>query len=137
MIVVGDIFLWVIRVYSLTFTITLYRSNAIIIMVHIDVFPNNDPVIAYKAHAVGPDTQRILWRFVWQNYKRNVRMKYYQEPMFRWNSSLSSLDTCRTSYKSQRTPSSRRISWMVFVMIWSSWKHRQLNHCQKTIKNPA
>lgn len=38
----------------LTFTITLYLSKAIIIMVHIEVFPNNDPVIPYKAQAKGP-----------------------------------------------------------------------------------
>lgn len=40
----------------LTFTMTLYLSKAMKIIVHIEVLPNNDPVIAYIAHAAGPRT---------------------------------------------------------------------------------
>lgn len=43
----------------LTFTITLYLSKAIMIMVHIDVFPKSEPVMAYSEHAMGPTHTRL------------------------------------------------------------------------------
>jgi len=37
-------------------TITLYLSNAIIVIVHIEIHPNMEPIMPYSSQKKGPNT---------------------------------------------------------------------------------
>lgn len=45
-----------------TFTITLYRSRAISVIVHIEVHPQREPTMAYISHISGPEYKiHVIW----------------------------------------------------------------------------
>jgi len=52
-------FVFILNYYNIieayyTFTITLYRSKAIAVIVHIEVHPHKEPTMACMSHISGP-----------------------------------------------------------------------------------